>query len=80
MKCKYLSSQHSPLHPREVSVRPGARGPRGYSPQISGEVEPLQLVVYEVADVPGEIIVSETEAPSVCSGNAGLPSCLSTKP
>jgi hypothetical protein len=79
LRCKYLGSQHSLLHPREVSVRPGARGPRSYRPQVSGEVEPLQLVVYKVADVPGEVVVSVTKVQFVCSGTVGLPLCLSTK-
>jgi len=60
LRCMYLCSQHSLLHSREVSVRPGTRGPRRHCPKVSGEVEPLQLVVHVVADVPGEVVVSGT--------------------
>ena len=39
-------------------MRPGALAPRGDVSQVVGEVHSAQLVVDELADVPGEVVVT----------------------
>lgn len=48
----------SGLQPDQVRVAPGAGGPRGDVPQILVELEVLQLVVEELADVPREVVMT----------------------
>jgi hypothetical protein len=42
-------------------VRPFALGPRFDELEVFGEVDGLQLVVHELADVPRKVVVSETK-------------------
>ncbi len=47
--------------PKQICVRPFALGPRFDELEVFGEVDRLQLVVHELADVPWKIVVSETK-------------------
>ena len=42
-------------------MRPFALGPRFDELEVFGEVDGLQLVVHELADVPRKVVVSETK-------------------
>lgn len=53
----YLSPDHAPAQPVEVGVRPGARAPRRDVSQVVRKVDLVQLVVDELADVPGQVIM-----------------------
>ena len=55
----YLSADHALFQPLEVGVRPGALAPGGHAPQVVREVDSVELVVDELPDVPGEVVVSE---------------------
>ena len=57
MRLAYLGADPALADPVEVSVRPGAVAPRRDESQVVGEVDRVQLVVDELADVPGEVVV-----------------------
>ena len=53
-----LGTDHTGSHPVEVSVGPLGGGPGGGELDVGAEVHLVQLVVDELSDVPGEVIVS----------------------
>ena len=53
-----LGTDHPGSHPVEVSVGPLGGGPGGGELDVGAEVHLVQLVVDELSDVPGEVIVS----------------------
>ena len=54
-----LGPHHPRPHPVQVSVGPLGRGPRRRELDVCAEVDLVQLVMDELSDVPGKIIVSE---------------------
>lgn len=56
-----LSADHALPKPRQVGLAPGALAPGHDLPEVGVEVELGQLVVHEVAYVPGQIVVAVDE-------------------
>ena len=54
-----LGPHHPRPHPVQVSVGPLGRGPGRRELDVCAEVDLVQLVMDELSDVPGKIIVSE---------------------
>lgn len=46
------------LEPEQVRVAPGARRPRGNAPEVLVEFKILEIVVEELANVPGEVVMT----------------------
>lgn len=54
----YLAADHPLTKPNQIRLAPGALAPRRDLPQILLEIEVGQLVVNEVSNVPGQVIVA----------------------
>ena len=66
----YLSSYSSLPQPVEVGVRPEAIAPRREEPEVVGEVDRVELVVDELPDVPGQVVVAEEREKKVILGGS----------
>lgn len=58
---RYLSTHESSLETRQISVGPGAVGPRRNFPQVLIEAKVSQAIVHELADVPRKVVVPEKQ-------------------
>ena len=63
----HLTADHAVGESHDVGVGPRALGPRLDVLEVVREVHSVELVVYELPDVPGEVVVAEEDKESATS-------------